>query len=220
MELTVIIPMLGRPHRVDPLLESLHATCDARAVFAVSPDDTAVQEAIDRAGAERITVPWRPLGDYARKIQAGINATSEPLIFTAADDLRFHPGWFEAAAAYVSDTTGVVGTNDLVSPRVLRGQHATHFLVARWYVALGTIDEPGVLMHHGYHHEFVDDELVGTAKRRGAWAFAGDSHVEHLHPLYHPEARWDPQYSLMRQRQEASGPHFRERRRLWTSPSP
>lgn len=219
--LAVIIPMLGRPQRVEPLLESLYASCDprvvvVRAVFAVSPDDDDVHAAVDRAGAERLTVPRRPLGDYARKIQAGIDHTTEPLIFTGADDLRFRPGWFEAAASLISDTVGVVGTNDLANPRVMAGQHATHVLVARWYVELGTIDEPGVLMHHGYHHEFVDDELVGTAKKRSAWAFAADSHVEHLHPLWREDGYpWDPMYEAMRDRIRASSPHYNRRRRLW-----
>lgn len=214
MDLVVIVPMLGRAHRVQPLIESLSATCEARVLFAVSPDDTKVHEAVDEVGAERVTVQWRSTGDYARKIQAGIDVSTEQHIFTAADDLRFHPGWYEAARGRLSDRVGVVGTNDLTNPRVMRGEHATHFLVARWYVALGTIDRPGVLMHHGYVHEFVDDELVGTAKRRRAWAFAPDSHVEHLHPMA-GKAPMDDLYAAQQRRMAASRSLYQRRRRLW-----
>jgi hypothetical protein len=214
VDLVVIVPMLGRAHRVEPLLESIHGTCEARVLFAVSPGDVEVHEAIDRAHSERITVPRREAGDYARKIQAGIDASSEPFIFTGADDLRFHPGWYEAARSKMTDRVGVVGTNDLSNPRVMRGEHATHFLIARWYVALGTVDQPGVLMHDGYVHEYVDDELVGTARKRGAWAFAADSVVEHLHPMA-GKAPMDDLYAAQARRMRASRGLHRRRRKLW-----
>lgn len=214
--LAVIIPMLRRAHRVGPVYESIRETCDARVVFAVSPGDQGVIDAIDETAAERVTVPRARTGDYARKIQAGINHTTEPYIFTGADDLRFHPGWFEAALAKMTERVGVVGTNDLSNPRVMRGAHSTHFLVARWYCELGTIDQPGQLMHDGYLHEFVDDELVGTAKHRGAWAFAEDSIVEHLHPMA-GKAPMDDLYAQQARRMRVSRSHFRYRRRLWTT---
>lgn len=213
--LAVIIPMLRRAHRVRPVHDSIRDTSDARIVFAVSPGDQGVIDAIGETGAEYLTVPRARTGDYARKIQAGIDHTTEPFVFTGADDLAFHPGWFDAAVAKMTDRIGVVGTNDLSNPRVMRGDHATHFLVARWYVELGTIDQPGQLMHDGYLHEFVDDELVGTAKSRGAWAFAEDSIVEHLHPMA-GKAPMDTLYAQQPRRMRVSRSLYRYRRRLWT----
>lgn len=216
-DLVVLVPMLGRPHRVDPLAESVDATVPgARLLFLVSPHDDAVHQAVDRAGRERLTVEWRTRGDYARKINAGYRHTSEPLIFLGACDLLFHPGWMAAAVSRLAPGIGVVGTNDLGSPRVKAGQHATHSLVTREYAdERGSIDRPGEILHEGYWHEFVDDELVATAQRRGAWAFADDSVVEHLHPNW-GKAPVDPLYAAQRQRMRVGRRIFAERQRLWT----
>lgn len=217
MDLVVIVPMLGRAHRVGPLLESIHATCEARVLFCCTEGDRAVVAAVDAASAERLLFPPRRVGDYAAKVNASFRHTGEPLIFLGACDLRFHPGWFEAATAKLGGRVAVVGTNDLGSPRVKRGVHATHSLVTRDYVdRFGTIDRPGEVLHEGYVHEYVDDELVGTAKKRGAWAFAADSRVEHLHPNWRPDVPTDSLYEAQRARMRESRALYQRRRRMWT----
>jgi hypothetical protein len=216
MDLVVIVPMLGRAHRVAPLLASIHATCKAHVLFAVTPGDVEVIDAIDAAGEERITVERKPRGDFQRKINTGIAVTSEPYIFTGADDLLFHPGWYDAAVARITSRIGVVGTNDLCNPRVMRGDHATHMLVSRDYVErYGTIDEPGKFFHEGYPHEMCDDEAVNTAKRRRAWAFAGDSYVEHLHPMAGKGVPMDSLYAGQKRRMEDGRLLYRRRSQLW-----
>lgn len=216
-DLAILIPMLGRPHRVAPLLTTIdEATPNARVLFLVSPHDTAVHRAVDKAGRERLTVNHKPIGDYARKINAGYRHTTEPHLFTGADDLHFHPGWYGAAISALTEGIGVVGTNDLGSPRVVAGEHATHLLVTRDYAdKYGTIDQPGQIMHEGYVHEWVDDEAVSTAKHRGAWAFADDAHVEHLHPNW-GKAAPDAMYRQQRQRMRLGRVLFERRRHLWT----
>lgn len=217
-DLVILVPMLGRPHRVAPLLASIDAaTPDARVLFLTSPGDRAVCAEIDRHQRHRIEVPRQPIGDYARKINVGYRATHEPYIFTGADDLHFHPGWFHAAMAQFTRSDkriGVVGTNDLGSPRVMAGDHATHSVVARWYADQGTIDEKRKIYHEGYAHDFVDDELVGTAKKRDAWAFAPDSHVEHLHPNW-GKAPSDASYARQGERIRMGRRLFLKRRKLW-----
>lgn len=209
------MPVLDRPHRVAPLLESVrHATPDARVIFIPDPEDGLTRSAIaDVRGEER------PIeGNYARKINAGIALTDEPLIFLGADDLDFHEGWFEKAKSRMGYGIGVVGTNDICNPRVIQGTHSTHSLIARWYADLGTIDEAGKLLHEGYEHEFVDDELVGTAKHRGAWAFAEDAIVEHLHPDV-GKAPMDDLYAARRMRMRQGRKVFANRCPLWTAPA-
>ena len=221
MDLAILVPMLGRAHRVAPLVDSIRATCDARILFLVSPDDRVVRDAVDVAGCERLEVRRLPSGDYARKINAGYRHTTEPLLFLGADDLLFHPGWYEAATAALAPGVGVVGTNDLGSPRVMAGEHATHSLVTRAYAdEHGTIDGPGEILHEGYQHEWCDDELVGTAKMRDAWAMALDSHVEHLHPNWHPDVPMDALYAAQRKRMRQGAALYQVRRRRWMSPSP
>ena len=215
MDLVVIVPMLGRAHRVGPLLESIHATCEARVLFCCTEGDQDVVAAVDAASAERLTFPPRRVGDFAVKTNQGIAVTTEPYIFTGADDLLFHPGWWEAAAARMTGRIGVVGTIDLCNKRVMRGDHATHMLVSRDYVEqFGTIDEPGKFFHEGYWHEFCDDEAVGTAKKRGAWAVAHDAIVEHVHPLA-GKAPMDAQYADAPRRISASRGLYNRRRRMW-----
>ena len=108
MTVVVLVPMLTRHHRVVPLLESIRSSCpEARTLFVCSPDDTAVHEAVDAAGEERISVLGPFPGDYARKINAGYRHTTEDHMFLGADDLLFHPGWYEAAIAQLADGIGV-----------------------------------------------------------------------------------------------------------------
>lgn len=216
-DIAIVVPMLGRPHRVGPLLASIEQTAPgAHVLFCLTPEDSRVIAAVKRAGRPWITVERQPVGDYARKINAGYRRTSQPLIMTGADDLLFHPGWWQAAVAELGPGIGVVGTNDLGNPRVTRGDHATHFLVTRDYIdRYGLIDQPGAVFYEGYPHEWVDDELVATAKHRGVWAFAADSHVEHLHPNW-GKGSIDQSYRAQPARIRQGRPLFERRSRLWT----
>lgn len=214
--LVILVPVLRRPQSVAPLLESIHtSTASARVLFIGDPGDTAEHDAIARAGAEMIATG----GNYAQKINTGVRHTTEPYLFAGADDLRFHPGWLEAALEVMERTgAGLVGTQDLCNARVIAGEHATHFLLARWYAQLPTIDgQPGPCFE-GYEHEFVDDELIGTARERGAYAFAPGAIVEHLHPDV-GKAPTDALYAAQGARMRRSRPLFQSRTPLWTSRS-
>jgi hypothetical protein len=213
---------------VRPLLASIARATPSphRVLFITDPsDDPELFNEIARSGKSFIS----PGGNYAGKINAGVEATTEDLIFTAADDLNFHPGWLESARQRLTPPVGVVGTNDLCNIRTngkrdevgldgrLYGQHSTHSLVARWYVEqYGAIDEPGKLLHEGYPHEFVDDEFVATAKARGMYAHAADSIVEHMHPDV-GKAPSDELYAARPRRMKQGRRHFDGRKRLWMS---
>lgn len=153
-------------------------------------------------------------GDYARKINHAYRQSDHQFLFLAADDLCFCPNWFERAKARLRPGIGVVGTNDLGNVRVIQGRHATHSLVTREYADRGTIDQAETIYHEGYAHNFVDDELVATAKRRRAWVFARDSMVEHLHPDY-GKAAFDDVYDLGRSLFRQDAALFRSRSARW-----
>lgn len=179
----VIVPVLRRPQNAEPFMRSLRATTGLAAVYAVANhDDPETAKAWDEAGA---SVLYADGVSFACKVNAGYAQTSEPWLFVTGDDVRFHPGWLDHAQA-VGATHDVVGTNDLGNPRVLRGEHATHMLLRRRYLDEqgGSWDGPGSVCHEGYRHWFVDDEIVTAARRRGAFAFAPGSVVEHLHPAW------------------------------------
>lgn len=215
----ILMPVLRRPHRVAPLLESVDKATPAgswRLLFLGSPDDEAEHAAVKAAGGDLAVIPCpNGPGDWARKINYGYRTTSEPLMLLGGDDITFTSGWLDNAARLVCGPIGVVGTCDNANPRVMAGQHSTHPLVSRRYVdEHGTIDEPGKVVHEGYHHNFPDTELIGTAKKRRAWAFARDSVVEHRHPIWGTEAD-DDVYRLGRSRFREDQQLFRRREPLW-----
>ncbi len=215
-DLAILVPMLGRAHTIAPLMESITATTpDAQTVFLCTVGDRDVIATAKATGATVVTMAPRVRGDYAAKINHGYRCTTQPLLFTGACDLRFHDGWFDAAVAQLTDGIGVVGTNDLTNPRTANG-HSTHTLVTRDYAARGLIDGRPALLCEDYLHEMCDDELVGTAQHRGAYAHAADSHVEHLHPMA-GKAPWDASYRAMNSRMKADRGLFHRRRRLWAA---
>lgn len=211
----VLVPMLGRPHTVAPLRESLAASTDrARLQWLVTSTDEDVIRAV--RGDDVMLVPPRARGDYAYKMNLGYHSSSEPLIFLGACDIRFHAGWLEACEAKVAQGFGVVGTNDLGNSRTATGQLSTHTLVTRDYAdRFGVIDQPGQLLHEGYWHEFCDNELVDTAKARGQYGHAADAVVEHLHPMW-GKAEPDAMYDNALRRMGQGYALYKKRRPLWT----
>lgn len=187
----MIVPMLGRADRVEPLLASLKPEpgIEFTPIFVVSPDDHDVLYAVQQSCEDYIVMGGPPEpGDYARKINTAFRATSGDWVFLGASDLRFHEGWAKTAVRAGEEyNAGVVGTDDMGNPTVRRGGHSTHSLVRRSYIEKsgGGWDGPGVVYHEGYFHQYVDTELVTVAQARGRWVFAHGSRVEHLHPYWH-----------------------------------
>lgn len=219
-DLTILVPVLGRPHRVAPLLDSIEAaTPGARVVFLADADDIDELAAISEATSFRsgLTLDSGPLdaggGNYAEKINRGVRLTDESYIFTGADDLDFRPGWFEAASDCLQAGVEVVGVNDLIERRLARRQHATHFLICREYVQRGTIDGPG-LFHEGYDHSWVDNEFIATAQARDTYAYCGAAHVRHEHPL-NDTAPDDDTYRKGREKFHDDHRIFESRSSLW-----
>jgi glycosyltransferase involved in cell wall biosynthesis len=182
-DVAVVVPVLERPQNAEPFMRSLRASTGRAKVYAVCSDDADVTAWQD-AGA---TVVKTDRVSFAEKVNDAYAETSEPWLFLVGDDVRFHAGWLDHAQ-HVAVNTGaqVVGTNDLGTERVLRGEHATHMLIRRTYIDEqgASWDGPGVVCHEGYRHWYVDDEIVTAAKQRGVFAPALASVVEHLHPLF------------------------------------
>ena len=207
-ELAVLVPVLNRPQNVAPLVESFLAGCvNSLLCFIPSVEDreevdaiidiSLGEESFNRVG---MMAPQKE-GSWPCKINAGIGFVEADWYLCAADDVRFTPGWWEATKELRDDPrVGCIGTNDSATatgnPRVAAGEHTCHPLIRASYIRdHGTIDQVGVAVHPGYHHWYVDDELIHTAKARHAWAFCRESVVEHLHP-YWKKAEWDDTYAL------------------------
>lgn len=230
-ELCVIVPVLNRPHRIVPVVSSIIASVPGAQVIIVPSAEIEETDAMHDAFIDAMDIsdlvevrPYRDVhpqcGNYAKKVNWAMREWSDATwIFTGADDLYFHDGWWEATERlrYVP-SFGVVGTNDLGHPRVYAmGETSTHSLVRFSYAwNQGLIDDPtsGKILHEGYVHEFVDDEMVGTAKYRGAWSFCFEAHVEHMHPIWN-KAPWDATYDDQGRRMNESRALYAQRCSLW-----
>jgi glycosyltransferase involved in cell wall biosynthesis len=182
--IAVIVPTFGRSRRLAAVAENVHeaTTVPHRLVFAIEAEDRKSMRACYELDCT-VVVNQRTK-NYAGAINSAIQATDEPYVFCGADDLRFHPGWAEAALAHMDGWIMVVGTNDLYNKYVLAGTHATHYLVDRRYPMEigGVVDEPpGVMLPECFDHNWTDTEAIGTAKARCRFRPCLESVVEHLH---------------------------------------
>jgi glycosyltransferase involved in cell wall biosynthesis len=221
--IAVIVPVLNRPERAAPVVESILAAArvPTEILFVTSTGDRKELSAVKATGQRYVTIAKAAgrQGDYARKINTGLHVLAGcDWIFTGADDLRFTDGWDDQALHAARRGEGVVGTVDGCNPRTRRAQHSTHSLVARWYAEEhGTVDDRGRIYHEGYWHNFVDDEMVSTAVARRSYAPSA-ARVEHLHPMRRDDERapMDDTYRLGLVHFHEDRRTFRSRRPLWS----
>lgn len=218
-DIAILVPVLHRPQNIGPLLRSLQTSVlPYRLLFLCSPHDREQQQALKAAAQEYSVVPWDPgPADWAKKLEHGRGLTSEPLMLLAADDLRFHQGWdVELRNAWRDFDVGVLGTQDLGNRLVIQGQHSTHPCVVRDYADChGTIDDPKLMLHQGYDHQYCDNELCETAMSRGCWKFLHACVIEHLHPSW-GKGTGDSTYLKGNRHWQRDLKLFKRRKRLWS----
>ena len=170
--LTILIPTLNRSHILKQRVEN---------ALANSPAGTTVLLIIDDEESHKVCMENNfdfhlYAAPYPAKINEGYRYVETPYFFIGADDLNFHPNWFEEALKMEKP---VVGINDLVGT----GPASTHFLVYTKYIQekSGVLDMPNTVMYP-YLHNFCDAELWKTTTYRGDYTYAKDSIVEHMHP--------------------------------------
>lgn len=192
----VIVPVLRRPWRAEPFMQSFKEACSTYSahVYAVADqEDTATVEAWKAAGA---TVLISDRGSrYSQKVNVGYEYTEEPWLFFVGDDVRFERHWLSKALETAGKTYQVVSTND--GARSDLDKLAVHPLMRRSYIKNvgASFDGPGIVAHEGYRHWCPDLEWSYAALHRNVFAYAPDSVVEHLHPLW-KKAETDEVYEL------------------------
>ena len=213
--LDLFVPVLGRPQRAAPFMESLDASQpgDVRVTVVVSSWDHETLEAWMEVRRSFPCGPWlhgrlaiymleAEPGSFAQKCNAALALTGEPTmpepapwVMLCGDDVAFHRGWLAAAlAAGAQRGVCVVGTN---TAGPIPDGGTPHPLLRRSYIDEqgASWDGPGSLCHEGYRHNFVDVEIATIAKDRGVWADAPQSIVEHL-CHYQGKADVDPTYQI------------------------
>ena len=218
MTCAILIPSLNRPHRLRETVDTIRAnTSDPfRIVFCVSDDES--RRILEGEGEWFLD----DSDDEDRRYVTRMNKlVHQPLVlecetmFFGSDDVIYHPGWLAAALKILDTGPHVVVVNDL------HNANGTQALMHRDYLPKAVFDAPGDAFHHGYHHNFADNEQHFTAWKQGTYARAMDSLVEHLHPLFRAEdsIAWDPTYTdamrgwahdeeLYRQRSALIDAHF------------
>jgi hypothetical protein len=185
----VIVPTVkARSGNIPELAASLKASTGlARLVLVLDDEDH--RDELHEMGVTGFAWIYQP-GSFARKINTAYRESAElnprPWFQVVGDDCRFHPGWLDHSQMVAKFYGGkVIGSNDLANPRVMRGEHATHWMIARDYIDEqgASWDGPGVVAHEGYRHWFVDDEIVTVARQRGVFQSALAARIEHLHPI-------------------------------------
>jgi hypothetical protein len=112
-------------------------------------------------------------------------------VFFGSDDVKHHRGWLSEALRVMATGPQVVVVNDL------HNQNGTQAVMHVDYSIEAVVDAPGDVFHHGYRHNFADDEQFFTAFHKNQYARALTSFVEHLHPVWGSlnSAPWDATYT-------------------------
>lgn len=220
--ITIIVPVYGRAHQINPLLENIAAatSSDHGVVFVCSPNDTEALQACEESGERTLVTGWGPgHGDFAKKVNLAYSSTDSEWIFQGATDIEFEAGWDLAALEVAESGPLVIGTNDEGNPSVVSGEHSTHTLIARSYCddPGASMDGPGAVFSLAYLHNFVDSELVKLAQSRGVWAFSRESVVRHNHPHW-GRSPMDATYELGLSSFQRDRITFNTRRLSWVNP--
>lgn len=210
MSLAIFVPTMYRAHNLQRLFDSINATtkCD---IFGMCPmDDYDSQNLLGLY----CDAWWADEGDmrYVKRIEFMYHQTTADWFLTGSDDIVFHDHWLTDAIEYMEDYS-VIGFEDLCNPNL----PGTNFLIRRKYIEeqSGVIDSPNTVFHQGYFHNFCDNELVGTAKKRDEFAKCPGV-IEHRHHTV-GKADNDHVYDIAQQHfhQDAELCHSREH--LWSS---
>ncbi len=220
MTIAIVVPTLGRPGALRPLLASITTATPAgvaNIIFVVDHNDKETHVELQSAWKQgwNFKVLFED-GTYPQKVNAGMRACSDPLVLPTADDVVFYPRWLEYALAAFGPGVNVVGTNDL-TPITADGTHATMPIIRRSYIEQpgAAFAEPGVLFHEGYHHNRCETETCQLAMRRGVWQFCAESIIEHRHHTWGSREVDETDRRGNLQNREADEALFAEREAAW-----
>ena len=225
-EVILLVPILQRPHLIEPLRQNWKRTTPEETMLVFLPDDDDGEslDELRRVGAS--AVPSEARG-WAGKINAEVRSGPNDLsrwwqevryVFCMADDVVLHPGWLDEVMSVMTTypNTRVVGTLDLLTGNVMAGEHAVHFMTDRRYIdeVGGVVDEgPGSFLCEKYRHNYVDTEFIGTAKSRGVFQ-PSRAVVEHLHHIG-DKAQYDDVYRIGDASKAKDAAIYDRRRALW-----
>ena len=174
-KVAILIPTLGRPHRIAPVIDNIReVTPELHEIYFMTSDKDSIKIIKDKGA---VHIPDVGNTDLITRTNALFKATTEPFVYTGSDDVFFHNGWLTELLKH-TDKYSVLVPNDLLNP------NGTQALISREYVNNYSccIDTPEVIYYPGYKHAYADNEQFETAQYRGVFKKVDTSIVEHLHP--------------------------------------
>ena len=204
---TILVPSLNRALRLRQVVENIHeATPEPhRLLFCVGDEQS--KRILDDLDEDYIDDALADDKRYVTRMNEMVRMVTTPTMFFGSDDVHHHPGWLSAALRIMDQGPSVVVVNDLRNP------NGTQAVMRTSYLPLAVYDAPGDAFHHGYLHNFADTEQFFTAHKRGAYARAMGSFVEHLHPVFgSPNSLgWDSTYTDAQSGWDEDARRFNER---------
>ncbi len=212
----ILIPSLSRPHRLDALIDNLHATTvsDHTLYFAINDGESAK---ILLARGENFVVDsgQPPESTFANRVNRLYGLTHGEYVYLVGDDDEHLPSWDANMLACMTD-----GVEMVVSK-------CTHMaLISRHYVETQSccVDIPNVICGP-YVHNFVEWELAFVANMRGVlaqcqvptvmhhrWADGGECCVgdnDHDDTYKRGDAGWDHDLAMFEDRERRLFPGSR-----------
>ena len=217
MSFAILMPSRNRPHLMRPLVENIRATTPGVRPSSPVERPVGVYFAVTDPESYRTLIElgvkvWMtdPEWSCCERTQFLYERTVEDYLYLAQDDSLFTAGWQEPALSVCREIDGVVAVADG------NRRTGTTGIVSRRYVETLSCapDEPNVVGHRGYHHNFVETECFEVAESRGRFAYCPESLVEHRH---HKRglAAYDETYRRNEQGWEHDKALFHARRHLW-----
>lgn len=210
----ILVPSLGRSKRLAEVARNIHeATPEPHDIlFCVGEPES--MQALDAVGERYIDDTDDPDKRYVTRMNKLVRAVryedKARTVFFGSDDVLHRRGWLTEALRVMDTGPRVVVVNDL------HNRMGTQAVMAVDYTIEAVFDAPGDAFHHGYQHNFADDEQFFTAFHKGVYARAMNSIVEHLHPIWgSPRSlRWDSTYINARTNWDQDQALFHERAQM------
>lgn len=207
----ILVPSLNRPQNLRRAVANIHENTPEQhfILFMVSdPESMAILDELEEWYIDDSDVEDHRYVTRMNKLISYIDDAKT--VFFGSDDVLHRPGWLSQALAVMDGGPSVVVVNDLRNP------NGTQAVVRRDYIPTAVFDAPGLAFHPGYLHNFADSEMFLTAQRRGTYARAMNSIVEHLHPVFGSQNAdpWDATYTNAQQGWDADLLHFQQRMNL------
>lgn len=173
MTTAICIPSRNRPQLLKALIENIEATTPEPHKLYLVVEDIPSLEIGTAMGAD---VAFGAGTTMVAKVNYLAAVTSEPYAYFGQDDSLFQEDWLHRVLELLDYTGGCVAINDGL------GHYDTAAYTRRYIQETGTIDQPGLVLHPGYHHYWSEVEAYQTAISRGKFAYSESSIIEH-HPL-------------------------------------